>query len=53
MNHYAGIHLSLEARARELSMAGGIILREAKMAGEPEAPIAGFGSPTLSWPAPR
>ena len=44
MNHYAGIDVSLEASSVCVIDASGNIVREAKVASEPEALIAWFGS---------
>jgi transposase len=44
MNHYAGIDVSLECSSVCVVDANGKILREAKVASEPEALIAWFGS---------
>ncbi len=44
MNHYAGIDVSLECSSVCVVDAGGKIVREAKVASEPEALIAWFGS---------
>ena len=44
MNHYAGIDVSLEASHVCVIDGNGKILREAKVASEPEALIAWFGS---------
>ena len=44
MNHYAGIDVSLECSSVCVVDANGRILREAKVASEPEALIAWFGS---------
>ena len=44
MNHYAGIDVSLECSSVCVVDASGTIVREAKVASEPEALIAWFGS---------
>ena len=44
MNHYAGIDVSLECSSVCVVDASGKIVREAKVASEPEALIAWFGS---------
>jgi transposase len=44
MNHYAGIDVSLEASSVCVIDASGNIVREVKVASEPEALIAWFGS---------
>ena len=44
MNHYAGIDVSLECSSVCVVDASGKILREARVASEPEALIAWFGS---------
>ena len=48
MNHYAGIDVSLEASSVCVIDGSGKIVREAKVASEPEALIAWFGSLGLS-----
>jgi Transposase len=48
MNHYAGIDVSLEASSVCVIDGSGRIVREAKVANEPEALIAWFGSLGLS-----
>jgi transposase len=48
MNHYAGIDVSLEASSVCVIDANGNIVREAKVASEPQALIAWFGSLGLS-----
>jgi transposase len=49
MNHYAGIDVSLECSSVCVVDASGKILREARVASEPEALIAWFGSQGLSF----
>jgi transposase len=49
MNHYAGIDVSLECSSVCVVDANGKILREARVASEPEALIAWFGSQGLSF----
>jgi transposase len=49
MNHYAGIDVSLECSTVCVVDASGKILREARVASEPEALIAWFGSQGLSF----
>src|ERR1700742_2090168 len=49
MNHYAGIDVSLECSSVCIVDASGKILREARVASEPEALIAWFGSQGLSF----
>ena len=44
MDHYAGIDVSLESSSVCVVDASGRIVREAKVASEPEALIAGWGS---------
>ena len=48
MEHYAGIDVSLEYSSVCVVDASGKILREAKVASEPAALIAWFGSPALT-----
>src|SRR5258706_12739652 len=48
MNHYAGIDVSLEASSVCVIDGSGKIVREAKVASEPEALIDWFGSLGLS-----
>jgi hypothetical protein len=47
MNHYAGIDVSLDALSLCAIDTSGNIVREAKVASEPEALIAWFGAPEL------
>src|SRR5260221_5742644 len=49
MNYYAGIDVSLEALSVCVIDASGKIFRETKVASEPEALIAWFGSLGVSW----
>jgi transposase len=49
MNHYAGIDVSLECSSVCVVDASGKILREARVASEPEALVAWFGSQGLSF----
>ncbi len=49
MEHYAGIDVSLEASSVCVVDAQGRIVREAKVASEPEALIAWFEAVALSW----
>jgi transposase len=49
MNHYAGIDVSLECSSVCVVDASGKILREARVASEPEALLAWFGSQGLSF----
>jgi len=49
MNHYAGIDVSLECSSVCVVDASGKILREARVASEPEALVAWFGSQGLNF----
>jgi transposase len=49
MNHYAGIDVSLECSSVCVVDASGKILREARVASEPEALVAWFGSHGVSF----
>ena len=49
MNYYAGIDVSLEQSSVCVVDASGKIIREAKVASEPQALIDWFGSLGLTW----
>jgi len=51
MEHYAGIDVSLESSSVCIVDATGRVVREAKIASEPEAHwLAGFSNSAPSWP---